>query len=102
MLPGVGSVRPWVDPAVVELNRLPMRTPTTAFPTAAEARQNDRVHDGAASPWRRTLNGKWNFRLYESPDAVPANAIIKAPTGSSWLRVAVPGNWTMQNTGDLR
>ena len=78
-----------------------MRAPTTAFPTTAEARKNDRVHDGDASPWRRTLNGKWNFRLYESPDAVPANAIIKAPTGSSWLRVAVPGNWTMQNTGDL-
>ena len=101
MLPGVGSVRPWADPGVVELNRLPMRAPTTAFPTTAEARKNDRVHDGDASPWRRTLNGKWNFRLYESPDAVPANAIIKAPTGSSWLRVAVPGNWTMQNTGDL-
>ena len=100
MLPDVGSVRPWADPGVIELNRLPMRVPSTAFPTAAEARKNAQVDDGDASPWRRSLNGKWNFRLFDSPDSIPANAVIKPPS-KSWTRVNVPGNWTMQDTGDL-
>jgi beta-galactosidase len=100
MLPGVGSVRPWADPGVVALNRLPMRAPSTAFPTAADARKNSHVHDGDASPWRRSLNGKWNFRLYDSPESIPANAVVKSPS-KSWTRVTVPGNWTMQDTGDL-
>ncbi|MBT4984519.1 MAG: DUF4981 domain-containing protein [Ilumatobacter sp.] len=100
MLPGVGSVRPWADPGVIELNRLPMRVPSTAFPTAAEARKNAQVDNGDASPWRRSLNGKWNFRLFDNPDSIPANAVIKPPS-KSWTRVTVPGNWTMQDTGDL-
>ena len=51
-------------------NRLPMRVPSTAFPTAAEARKNAKVHDGDASPWRRSLNGKWNFRLFDNPESI--------------------------------
>ena len=48
MLPAVGSVRPWADPEVVAFNRLPMRPPTTAFATAADARANPTVDGGDA------------------------------------------------------
>jgi len=99
MLPAVGSVRPWADPEVVAFNRLPMRPPTTAFDSVADARTHGGVDNGEASPWRRSLNGKWNFRLFDQPDAIPANAVTKAPTGSQWTRINVPGNWTMQPAG---
>ncbi len=99
MIPAVGSVRPWADPEVVAFNRLPMRPPTTAFPTVAAARSNATVDDSDASPWRRSLNGTWSFRLFHHPDAIPANAVVKPPSGAAWTRITVPGNWTMQPAG---
>jgi beta-galactosidase len=46
---------------------------------------------------RRSLDGSWSFALYDHPDFVPESAITgDRPT----TMVAVPGNWTMQDTGD--
>ncbi|MEZ5258630.1 MAG: glycoside hydrolase family 2 TIM barrel-domain containing protein [Ilumatobacteraceae bacterium] len=86
MLPVLGELRPWADPAQIEINRLPMRAP---LPLADDA--------------RRCLDGDWAFRLFESPDAVPA-AAVTGPTpdvATQWRTVAVPGNWTMQILEDL-
>jgi len=47
---------------------------------------------------RRSLNGTWQFRLFRSPAAVPASALTGATT--RWQQLAVPGNWTVQSTGD--
>jgi beta-galactosidase len=75
-----------------------MRVPTTAFTEIAAARVNDR----SASPNWRSLDGPWDFRLYDDPDVVPASAVARhRSTRARWTRVAVPGNWTMQDTGDL-
>ncbi|NND75603.1 MAG: DUF4981 domain-containing protein, partial [Ilumatobacter sp.] len=101
MIPSIGDVRPWLDPHVVAFNRLDMRPPTTAFTSIAEARAHAGADAGDASPWRRSLNGRWDFRLFDSPDAVPPGAITKRPSGNSWTKVAVPGNWTLQGVGDL-
>ncbi len=91
--------RPWTDPNAVSIDRLPMRMPTTAFASVAAARAADRT----ASPWFRELNGVWSLRLFDDADAVPAGVVGAAVdvTTSAWKRVAVPGNWTMQDTGDL-
>ena len=46
---------------------------------------------------RRSLDGSWSFKLYDHPDSVPQSAITgDHPTTT----VTVPGNWTMQDTGD--
>ena len=74
-----------------------MRTPTTAYADISAARASDR----AASRWFRSLDGAWKLRLYDTPDAVPATATDAAHRDDAWHRVAVPGNWTMQDTGDL-
>lgn len=84
-LPVVGATRPWADPEQVAVNRLPMH-PDLPRPAGA----------------RRPLDGDWRFRLFETPDAVPAGAVT-GPTpapGRGWTTVAVPGNWTMQVDGD--
>ncbi len=44
---------------------------------------------------RRSLDGRWDLQLFEHPDEVAAGSPIWAST------VEVPGNWTMQGTGDL-
>ena len=81
------------------MGRLPMAPPTAAHDSIADARSTDR----STPPTRRgapTLNGKWDFRLYDHPDNVPAAAVTRAPTAAAWTKVAVPGNWTMQNVVD--
>ena len=95
MLPAVGAVRPWADPHVVAIGRLDMRPPTQAHESLEAARGGD------TSRWRRSLDGRWRFRLFDNPDAVPASAVARPLTGRSWTSVAVPGNWTLQDVGDL-
>ncbi len=95
MLPAIGVIRPWADPHVVSINRLSMRPPTVASTSLGDARA-DRV-----SPWRRSLDGRWRFRLFADPDAVPAAAVAKPAVDASWTTVNVPGNWTLQGVGDL-
>ena len=95
MLPAIGSVRPWTDPTVVSLGRRRMRPTLTAAPDV------ETVRDGRErSPWWRSLNGPWSFRLFDHPDIVSAAAITGATT-RGWRSVDVPGNWTLQGVDDL-
>ena len=72
-----------------------MRSPTRAADTIEQARTDQ------PSPWRRALDGRWQFRLFDHPDRVPATAVTKPADGAAWTTVAVPGNWTLQDVGDL-
>ena len=84
MLPHIGPLAPWADPSIVEMSRLPMRTSR-----------------GGVDGRRLDLNGSWDFSLWKSPDSVPATAIAaRKPAGRAWKKVAVPGNWTLQDVGD--
>ena len=95
MLPAIGAIRPWADPHVVSINRLSMRPPTVAAATL------DRARTAEPSTWRRSLDGRWQFRLFDDPDRIPASAIGRPASGAAWSPVAVPGNWTLQGVGDL-
>ncbi len=66
-----------------------MRVPTVGFETVATAR----IGDPSASR-QRTLNGVWKFRLFDSPDSATLDHAESTRT------IDVPGNWTMQDTGD--
>ncbi len=76
-----------------------MGPPTAAHASIVDARSADPLAT-ADAPSRSTLNGKWHFRLFDHPDNVPATAITGTPTAAAWTKVAVPGNWTMQNVVD--
>ena len=56
MLPTLGPIRPWTDPTITSIGRLPMHVPIT------RAR-------------RRSLDGDWSFALFDHPDHVPHEAI---------------------------
>ncbi|WP_372594788.1 glycoside hydrolase family 2 TIM barrel-domain containing protein [Actinotalea sp.] len=82
MLPEIGALRPWADPSVVALKRLPMHTSSAS---------------ASAS-----LDGQWVFRLFSSPDAVPTDAVLGSTpvVGAGWTALLVPGTWSMQGVGD--
>ena len=82
MLPALGEFRPWADPEVTAIGRMPMHVP---LPLGDDA--------------RKSLDGQWHFELFDSPDEVPATAVTgHTPTGER--TVGVPGNWTVQDVGD--
>ncbi len=81
-LPAIGDVRPWADPEVVSINRLPMRVPF-----------------GSTASRRVSLDGQWAVRRWAHPDHVPADA-VGAVDDAGWRRIPVPGNWTLFGLGD--
>ncbi len=60
-----------MNPRLTGRNRLPPRSRFTSYPTVEAALAG--INDNAPSPWERSLNGTWQFRLYERPEAVPAD-----------------------------
>ncbi|HEY1739836.1 MAG TPA: glycoside hydrolase family 2 TIM barrel-domain containing protein, partial [Acidimicrobiia bacterium] len=88
----LAGTRPWEDPELIAIGRLPMRSPLWPAPDVATARAGAR--DG--SPWFRRLDGSWRFTLADSPARVPHGFEQPEFDDSSWSRVAVPGCWTMQ------
>jgi len=82
-------------PDIFEINRLAARPPLEPYPSASEARV------GGGSPWRRSLDGDWRFRLVDAPAAAPARWALPGTSDERWRTIAVPGCWTRQHTGDL-
>jgi len=87
---------PWCDPSITEINRLPMRPPLIFSDSVEGARRRIAVR-------RTSLDGRWRFRLLRRPqDVRPADLRGRTDKlGSSWTTLQVPGNWTMQDVGDL-
>jgi beta-galactosidase len=79
MLPIIGELRPWVDPRITQINRMPM-------------------HAKITREKRMSLDGDWAFDLFSHPDLVDSAVLCEK---HSKRNVFVPGNWTMQDTGDL-
>ena len=79
MLPQIGELRPWADPTINQINRLEMH--------ASLPRSN-----------KISLDGDWSFDLFSHPDQIPVSCLTDLQKEKL---VAVPGNWTMQNTGDF-
>ncbi len=84
-----------LDPNLVEINRLPARSPLVGYDDA------DSAHAGSDSAWRMSLDGRWNFRLLDNPHRLPPGWPAKSATmARSWNPVEVPGCWTRQRVGD--
>lgn len=88
----LGAACVWENPELLSLNKLPPHATFTSFPTRSGARARDR----ARSPWWRSLDGPWQFRLAPDPRTAGRWArgeLGDAPAESS---IEVPGNWEMQ------
>jgi len=81
----------WEMPQLPSLNKLPPRATLLPYPSADAALTLER----GATPWFMSLNGQWDFQIKSRPEAVTLDAI----RASTWDRIQVPGNWTMQGFG---
>ncbi len=78
----------WEMPELPSLGKLPAHATFWPYPDdqAALARLPE------SSPLVRSLNGEWQFQLFDRPGDVTPDALA----ANSWRNLAVPGNWTMQ------
>ena len=87
-----GQLKTWQSPETLSFNRLAARATLFPYHTAVAARANRRED----SPWWRSLNGAWDFRLVDRPENVPAEFVRPDfRPDASWSKLPVPSNWTM-------
>jgi len=87
---------PWatlLQPELTQINRLAIHSPLESFASSAAA-----IKIGATSPWRRSLDGEWQFKLVDAPTAAPGNWHQSSARTTKWRSIKVPGVWTRQNT----
>jgi len=95
----VGGAKTWMAPETIQINRLPSRATSYPYPDHRAALANSRE----ASPWFLSLNGEWDFHLAQKPEEILVDFIspdFVPPTDASWMKMPVPGNWTMHGTFD--
>lgn len=78
----------WQNPSISARNRLPAHPPFYSWRSAAEAQQD------TASRSLHSLNGQWQFRLFERPQDVPDQWRLQDLPDSQ--EITVPGNWQTQ------
>jgi beta-galactosidase len=91
----IGSLKSWMAPECVSINRVPMRATIYPFPSAQSALSVDREK----TPWFQLLNGQWQFKAADRPENVTLADIAADGNRSNWDSVEVPGNWTLQGYG---
>lgn len=84
--------KPWETPELTCINRLPARATLYPFASHASALKGDH----GKSPWVKSLNGQWKFKLFGKPETVPSSALGFLAKDQAWAKILVPGNWTMQ------
>lgn len=82
----------WKTPECSGIRRLPARSPLVPYPERTSALRGERER----SPWFRSLDGRWRFALHPRPEEVPEDFAAPDLDDSSWARIEVPGNWTVQ------
>jgi beta-galactosidase len=78
----------WEMPELPSLRKLPAHATFWPFPGPQEALA--RLPE--TSTLVRSLNGDWDFQLFDRPGDVTAEKLA----AGTWRTLAVPGNWTMQ------
>ncbi|MGL1891126.1 MAG: DUF4981 domain-containing protein [Spirochaetaceae bacterium] len=89
--------KPWETPELTGINRLPARATLYPFVTEEDALSMDRLK----SNYFNSLDGTWKFNLYEKPEAVDSEVLGSDFSDNNWGDIVVPGNWTLQDKGDL-
>jgi beta-galactosidase/beta-glucuronidase len=89
----------WLDPRVLHVNAEPDRAFFLPHPDPSSARRGGSV----SSLWCQSLNGRWNFRLTESPghlrEGFDQAAANNATDDGKWDSIEVPSNWQLSGFG---
>ena len=91
----LGSLKSWMAPECVSVNRLPMRASLFPFASAQAARSLD----AKKSPWVQSLDGKWRFKAVPRPEEVTEEDVAAVTDRANWDTIEVPGTLPMQGYG---
>ncbi len=83
----------WENPAVVQINREPVRATYTPYMST------ERAAEMGTSFRRMSLNGSWKFHWSPGPAERPKEFYRKNFDVSGWESIVVPGNWQTQGFG---
>ena len=83
----------WENPAIVEINREPVRATYTPYANAARA-----VEMGVSFR-QMSLNGIWKFHWAPRPEERPIEFYEPDFDASGWDDIVVPGDWQTQGYG---
>ncbi|WP_083272916.1 glycoside hydrolase family 2 TIM barrel-domain containing protein [Alteromonas confluentis] len=92
---GSSELPDWQNPQVLQKNRLEPRAHFFAFTEDPGAFNT--------TPWDSSdylsLNGTWEFKLAENPDAAPDDFMQPDYAEKGWGEIPVPGNWELNGYG---
>jgi beta-galactosidase len=83
------------NPAIQEINRMPMRASYFPYENTALAKAGDTAH----SVRYLSLNGMWRFHWVNKPALLPANFYEMNYDDKSWTAFPVPANWEFKGYG---
>lgn len=83
------------NPAVQEINRMPMRA--TYFPY--ETVEKSKKEDPKSSERYLDLNGTWKFKWVEDYKQLPKEFYLTSHNDASWDNFSVPANWEINGYG---
>lgn len=93
---GFAQKNEWLDPAVNEINRLPMHTAFFAYESEARALEGKKE----SSSNFMSLNGYWKFNWVKDAGMRPLDFYKKDFNDKGWASMPVPGIWELNGFGD--
>ncbi|MCR5395422.1 MAG: DUF4981 domain-containing protein [Bacteroidales bacterium] len=85
----------WQDPAVNQLNRMPMHAHFFGYESEAASRQEPEASGNYLS-----INGDWKFKWQRDAVDYSKNFYQVGHDDSSWRTMPVPGCWELNDAGD--
>ena len=86
----------WENPAIFRVNKEPAHCTLIPFGSVEQAKKVEMT----ASPYYRTLNGKWHFKWSKDPQSRPIDFYQDSFDVSAWDKIDVPSNWQLQGYGN--
>lgn len=82
--------RNWENQNVTQINRLISHAPLVSYHNQQAAIDNE------TSLYIKSLNGNWDFALFDKPEDVPSDFIEADFDDSEFTDISVPSNWQLQ------
>ncbi|MEZ8823542.1 beta-galactosidase [Vibrio amylolyticus] len=90
------AAREWENQHVVHHHVMPAHAPLHAFQSEEDALNFFNLGGASSSMNQISLNGQWQFQLFDKPESVPAESVEKSFDDSVWSAITVPSNWQLQ------
>lgn len=91
----INQIRPWENPQVSGINRLPAKATSVSYSTLAAAKKAERTN----SSRYKSLNGNWKFSWAPTPEKSVKDFYKEDFNDNKWKTIPVPANWELHGYG---